>query len=257
MASTTNPHQTTGGVRDVKSAGRAIELLELLARRRANPPRLNEMAQALGVPRSSVYALLRTLQSRGWVQTDGGEGYSLGIRALVVGTSYIDADPHVRIVSPILTDLATRFDETFHLGRIDFDQIVYLVTQESRQDIRPYSRVGRRLPATATGLGKAVLARRPELVPTSFEQLTPRSITDPEVFAAELEHIRSRGYAVDDEESTTGVRCIAFCLPYTEPVTDAISCSIPSSRWTQEGEDEIVTAMRSSVERALAQAPLH
>lgn len=252
----TSTHDATGGVRDVKSAGRAIELLEFLARRRANPPRLNEMAQALDAPRSSVYAILRTLQARGWVQTDGSEGYSLGLRALITGTSYIDADPHVRIVGPLLTDLATQFDETFHLGRIDTDRIVYLVTQESRQDIRPYSRVGRRMPATATGLGKAVLAERPELVPAMFEQLTPRSITDTEAFEAEMRATRLRGYAIDNEESTTGLRCIALALPYTEPVTDAISCSIPASRWTQQREDEIVAAMRLAAERAVAQAPL-
>ncbi|WP_316667232.1 IclR family transcriptional regulator [uncultured Propionibacterium sp.] len=252
----TSTPDAAGGVRDVKSAGRTIELLEFLAGRQARPPRLNEIAQALDAPRSSVYAIIRTLQARGWVQASPPEGYSLGIRALTAGTSYIDADPHVRIVRPLLTDLATRFDETFHLGRIDSHHVVYLVTQESRQDIRTYSRVGRRMPATATGLGKALLAERPELIPVSFERLTPRSITDAREFAQEMRRTRSRGYAVDDEESTIGLRCIAFALPYAAPVTDAISCSLPVSRATQERQAEIVAAMRMAVERAVSQAPL-
>ncbi|MDO4888993.1 MAG: IclR family transcriptional regulator [Actinomycetaceae bacterium] len=247
---------TETGVRDVKSASRTVELLEYLASRQANPPHLNEICRALGAPRSSVYALLRTLLARGWVSASANEGYSLGIRILTTGTSYIDADPRVRVVRPILTDLASDLGETFHMARLDGDRIVYLATQESSRDLRPYSRVGRRLPATAAALGKAILAQRPDVVPEAFEQLTPHSIADAETFAGEMDVTRQRGYAIDDEENTLGLHCVAMALPYASPVTDAISCSVPSKRWSAQRVVEIVEKMRDAVVRIVESAPL-
>ncbi len=244
------------GVRNVKSASRTVELLEYLASRQANPPYLAEICQALGAPRSSVYALLRTLVGMGWVQQNGSDGYSLGIRVLIAGTSYIDSDPFVRIVRPILTDLAATFGETFHMGRIDGSQVVYLFTQESHRDLRAYSRVGRRLPASSTALGKVILAHRPELFPETFEQLTEYTITDPQVLNQELTLARKRGYATENQENILGIRCISFALPYTNPIQDAISCAIPVTRWTEEYEESIANGMNAAVARIVESAPL-
>ena len=244
------------GVRNVKSASRTVELLEYLASRQANPPHLAEICQALGAPRSSVYALLRTLIGMGWVQQEGTDGYSLGIRVLIAGTSYIDSDPFVRVVRPILTDLASTYGETFHMGRIDGSQVVYLFTQESHRELRAYSRVGRRLPASATALGKAILARRPELVPDSLERLTEYTITDPHLLAEDLELTRTRGYATENQENTLGIRCISFSLPYSNPLHDSISCAIPVTRWSEEYEAGIAEGMHAAVARIVESAPL-
>jgi predicted transcriptional regulator len=82
------------GVREVKSAARAVQLLEMLAARRNQPTRLRDLADALGTPRSSTYALLRTLVDRGWVRTDRtGTLYGIGLQALLAGSSYLDVDP--------------------------------------------------------------------------------------------------------------------------------------------------------------------
>ena len=95
----------TGGVRVVKSAARTEELLEVLAARGDRPARLQELADELGVPRSSMYALLQTLISRGWVRTDvTGSLYGIGIHALLTGTGYLDSDPRVRLVRPYLDE---------------------------------------------------------------------------------------------------------------------------------------------------------
>ena len=148
-------------VRKVKSAVRTVELLEYLAARHDNPARLREISEALDMPRSSAHALLRTLVSQGWVRSDAsGTLYGIGIRALLVGTSYLDSDPYLPLITPFLDDLRQDLDETFHLGRLDGTDIVYLATRESKQYNRVQSRVGRRLPAYATALGKSLLAER-------------------------------------------------------------------------------------------------
>ncbi|MFB4319563.1 IclR family transcriptional regulator [Actinomadura sp. 21ATH] len=254
----------TSGVREVKSAARTLELLELLASRQNRPARLRELTEALGVPRSSLYALLRTLTKHGWVRTDAsGTMYGIGIRALLVGTSYLDTDPHLRIVKPVLDGLGEKLDETFHFGRLDGFDVVYLATRESGQYLRPYSRVGRRLPAYCTALGKALLAERTGAdldrhVPAELAASTPHTITGRDALDADLERTRERGHAVDVEENSLGLHCFGFALRYAaegHPPRDAISCSVPVARLTPDREREIVEAMREARAQIERSAP--
>ena len=117
-------------VRKVKSAVRTVELLEYLAARHDDPARLREISDALDMPRSSAHALLRTLVAQGWVRSDAsGTLYGIGIRALLVGTSYLDSDPYLPLITPFLDDLRAG----------------------SRRDVppRPARRHGHRLPGHA------------------------------------------------------------------------------------------------------------
>ncbi|MFJ3760890.1 IclR family transcriptional regulator [Streptomyces sp. NPDC090080] len=237
----------TAGVREVKSAARTVELLELLAARGDRPARLQELADELGVPRSSMYALLQTLIARGWVRTDTtGSLYGVGIRTLLTGTTYLDSDPRVRLVRPYLDEASQKLGETVHLARLDGRDVVYLATRESHEYLRTISRVGRRLPAHAAALGKALLAQYPDedLPEGPYEALTPRTRTTREALAADLAEVRARGHAIDREEAVTGITGFGFALRYDTPAQDAVSCSVPVTRLTPEHEDRIVAVMR-------------
>lgn len=236
-------------VRKVKSAVRTVELLEYLAARPDDPARLREISDALNMPRSSAHALLRTLVAQGWVRCDpSGTLYGIGIRALLVGTSYLDSDPYLPLITPFLDDLRQDLDETFHLGRLDGTDVVYLATRESKQYTRAANRVGRRLPAYTTALGKSLLAERfgtdrDEHIPGALRALTANTVVDRDALDAVLDEVRVRGYAVDNEENTEGLRCFAVALRYCTPAQDAISCSVPVGRLTREREREIVDAL--------------
>jgi DNA-binding IclR family transcriptional regulator len=267
------------GVREVKSAARTVELLELLAARGNRPTRLRELSEAMGAPRSSIYALLRTLVDRGWVRTDAtGTLYSIGIQALLAGTTYLDADPFLRIVQPQLNDLSSALNETIHYGRLQGTDIVYLATHESSQYLRPFSRIGRRLPAFTTAMGKALLAERiddadlddsddsdsedraAELtahLPATLGPSTPNTIIDRRELVAELHRTRARGYAVDREESLIGISCFAFALRFAAgPASDAISCSVPIERLDAGREAEVIEALRRTKHAIERMAPL-
>ncbi|MCU1551917.1 MAG: transcriptional regulator, IclR family [Glaciihabitans sp.] len=253
-----------GGVAEVKSAARTVFVLEFLASRENEPARLREISDALGVPKSSLYALLRTLSQYGWVRTDAsGTLYGIGIRALMAGTSYLDTDPYLRLVQPSLDYAKEQLNETIHFGRLDNTDIVYLATRESSQYLRPYSRVGRRLPASTTAMGKALIAERSgpaleAMLQGPLPQLTPNSIVDVEAMKAEIDATRLRGYSVDLEENTVGLQCFGFALRYANPAMDAISCSVPVARLTPERREEIIAVMfdvRDQIER-FAPAPL-
>ncbi|MDR1387257.1 MAG: IclR family transcriptional regulator [Propionibacteriaceae bacterium] len=241
----------------VKSAVRAVQMLEFLADRGGVPARPYEIAAGLNAPRSSAHALLRTLTAAGWVRADAsGNAYTLGLRSLLVGTSFLDADPFVRLARPILSDLRDELGETVHLARLDRGRVIYLVTQESGRELRRFSRVGRWLPAHATSLGKAVLAARQDSPTGPLERLTEHTLTDPAQLAQDLEATRRRGYAIDDQEGTLGLRCVAVPLAYTDPVEDAISCSAPTDRMTPEHQERLSQALLRTARLLEDMAPL-
>ena len=247
------PVADRGGIREVKSAARTVQLLELLAARRHHPARLRDLSDAMGAPRSSVYALLKTLVDHGWVRTDTtGTFYSIGIQALLAGTTYLDLDPVLRIVQPQINDLSSMLDETIHYGRLEGTDVVYLATYESRQYVRPFSRVGRRLPAFCTAMGKALLAEHAAVGENALEQhlpavlnpITAHTIVDREALRADLADVLARGYAIDREENVVGIVCFAFALDFGGPPTDAISCSVPVERMHEGRDSQILEALR-------------
>jgi DNA-binding IclR family transcriptional regulator len=236
----------------VKSADRTLEILEALAgspRRRG----LSELAQDLRIPKSSLHAILRTMTARGWVETDqDGTRFGLGLRALRAGVAYVEFDDTVMMTGHLLDELAAEFGETVHLARLDGADVVYLAKRDSIHPLRLFSAVGRRLPAHATALGKALLARRPanevdRLVGPAPRRLTAHTITSRSRLRADLAAIRARGYAVDHEENSEGIVCFAVALPAA--TEDAVSVSVPTARLTDDMEGRIADALRALVER--------
>ncbi|UCM87210.1 IclR family transcriptional regulator [Streptomyces marincola] len=247
------PAGETGGSQ-VKSAVRTVELLEFFA----GSPGMHSLADvqtAVGYPKSSLYMLLRTLVDLGWVETDAtGTRYGIGVRALLVGTSYIDGDEVVAAARPTLDRLSDDTSETIHLARLEGTNVVYLSTRQSEHYLRPFTRVGRRLPAHSTSLGKALLATHSDervraLLPERLDRLTEHTLTDREQLIAELAQIRERGYATDREENTLGLSCFGIAIPYRTPARDAISCSVPVARLTPAHEQLIREALFDARDR--------
>lgn len=227
----------------VKSADRTLDVLEALASGAAG---LGELSLRLGIPKSSLHSILRTLDHRGWVETDAARSiYSLGMSALLIGSSYVDQDPTVIRTSDIMDRLALETGETVHLARLELPDVVYLAKRESVHPLRMFSAIGRRLPAHATALGKVALAELSDeavkaLLPESLPGVTPHTITSRDELIEHLAVVRRQGYAIDAEEACIGLRCFAVTLPFTSPAKDAISCSIPLARIDEEKEREIV-----------------
>ncbi len=163
----------------------------------------------------------------------------------------------MRAVRPYLDEASEALGETIHLGRLDGRDVAYLATRESHEYLRTISRVGRRLPAHAGALGKALLAERPdeELPEGPYEALTPHTRTDRESLAADLAGVRARGYSVDRQEGVLGIVGFGFALRYDSPAQDAISCSVPVARLTPGHEERIVAVMREIRSKVEATIP--
>ncbi|WP_424215619.1 IclR family transcriptional regulator [Streptomyces sp. BI20] len=241
----------------VKSAVRTVRLLEHFAGR-PGPHSLADLQHDLDLPKSSLYMLLRTLVNLGWVETDAsGTRYGIGVRALLVGNSYIDGDEVVAAARPTLDRLAEETTETIHLARLDGTSVVYLATRQAQHHLRPFTRVGRRLPVHSTALGKALLAGLPDeevrrLLPARLASVTEHTLTDREALVEELAMVREQGYAVDRQENTLGLCCFGVVLPYRSPARDALSCSVPVARLTPERERAIRGALFAARDRLTA-----
>ena len=126
--------------------------------------------------------------------------------------------------------------------------------RQSQHYLRPFTRVGRRLPAHSTSLGKALLSTYTDeqvrkMLPETLPALTEHTITDREKLIEELRQVRDQGFAVDREENTLGLRCFGVAIPYRTPARDAISCSVPVARLTPAHEQMVKDALFDARDR--------
>jgi DNA-binding IclR family transcriptional regulator len=191
------------------------------------------------------------MTGRGWLETDStGALYSLGIRSLLISSAYLDADVVVAKTGPLLDELAQATGETVHLGRLEGSDVVYLAKRESVHQLRMFSAVGRRLPAYATALGRALLAERTNeqvlaILPPSLTQFTIHTTTSPRQVLRIIEAVRRDGYAAEQQESCLGVGCFAVSLPFSAPARDAISIAVPLARLDNDSREYIVDRLLS------------
>src|SRR5690349_9100054 len=144
-----------------------------------------------------------------------------------------------RWARPHMEQLAHELGESVYLAMLDGDQVVYVgQVMASRNSMRMFTEVGRRVLPHSTGVGKAMMAEmdpdqvRALLARTGMPARTEHTITTPEAFADELERTRRRGYALDEGEQEVGVRCGAVAVPVT-PQHRALSQSGPVTRVTE------------------------
>jgi DNA-binding IclR family transcriptional regulator len=243
----------------VKSADRALEVLEIVADA-GSPLSLNDLASSMNIPKSSLHAIIRTMVQRQWLESEPSTSrVSLGLRALLVGSRYVEGNDHLASVQPVLDWLSAGLGETVHYGQLDQADIVYLAKRESVHPLRLYSAIGRRLPAHATALGKAILAQRTPsevhaILPETLTSLTAHTITDMHTLDVELEKIRQQGYSVDNEENTEGLRCFAVPVLTGGASQYAVSFSIPIFRLTESMAADAVALLQQAQYRIQAQA---
>ncbi len=216
----------------VQSVDRAFQLLELLTDAGGSLG-LTQLATASGLPLPTIHRLMGTLAASGYVRREKSRRYSLGPRLVRLGEA---ASRSFGVWSrPSLRKLAELTGETANMAMLDGDSVVYVAQAPSPHAMRMFTEPGRRVLAHCTGVGKALLAQlspaeaRAILGRAGMPAQTQRTITDPDVMLVELERIRKRGYALDDNEQEIGVRCIAVPV-VGAPGQVAISVSGPQAR---------------------------
>ena len=236
----------------VQAIDRAVAILKCFSEQRREL-KLTDIADELGLNKSTVHGIITTLKHHGLIdQNEENQKYRLGLYILELGDILISSMDIRNVASPIIKDICAKLEETVHLGALDNMDVVYIDKQESNQSMRIFTTIGTRNPAYCTGIGKAMLAyvdteTLVEQLPENLERFTQNTLTEKAELLKELESIREKGYAMDNEERIEGLTCVASpVFDHTGKAKYSISVSGPTIRMTKEKIEETVKLVRES-----------
>lgn len=238
----------TGGVQSLE---RAFAILETMADA-GGVISLSQLASDAQLPLPTIHRLVRTLVDLGYVRQEASRQYSLGPRLIRLGET--TSRMLGRWARPHMERLAHELGESVNLAMLDGDQVVYVgQVMASRNSMRMFTEVGRRVLPHCTGVGKAIMAEmdpeevRALLGRTGMPARTDHTITSPDQLLAELERSRERGYALDEGEQELGVRCVAVAVP-DAPQPLALSVSGPLTRMSDATVQRVTGPLHRAAE---------
>lgn len=229
----------------VQALDRALHILEIMSE--ADGLTLTEIANQADMAPSTAHRLLMTLQGRGFVQVDDEMGrWVVGVGAFGVGMAFLRGRKLVTTGRAVMHELMEESGETANLGVEDEGEVVFISQVETHEAIRAFFRPGRRGAIHASGIGKALLAAMPDervralIKAKGLKGFTGNTHTDVDSLLADLAEIRARGWSLDNEEATLGMRCIASVIynEYGEAIA-GVSISGPTVRITDERLGEL------------------
>ena len=208
-----------------------------------------------GLPKGSAHRLMATLVESGFVEQDASNRhYRLAGKALWVGGAFLRHSALYRAAFPVLQDLSSKVDGMVHLGAWYAGSVLYLHTVGPPSSLYLFADTGELRPVHATGLGKAMLAFRPaadveRIFEKPVERFTEKTIVSLEAMLGDIERIRSDGYAFDDEEGVSGLRCVA--APILDRQGIAIAAISSSAASADMGDDRRASLASTIREEAL------
>jgi len=232
----------------IQSLDRAIDILEAF-RRGDEELGVAEVATLTELPRATAHRLLASLTHRGLLAHDEGTGrYRLGLKLFELGSLVGNSLDVRRVALPYLMNLVEESGETAHLVVLDGVDVVFVDKVETDNPFRMVSQIGRRLPARHSGSGKALLAA------LSDAELNRRFTTEPTTeeidlaaLQAHLALVRVNGWAVDDEETQAGLRCVGTVIrDFTGDAIAGVSISGPIVRVTDERVSDLANLLLST-----------
>jgi DNA-binding IclR family transcriptional regulator len=220
---------------------------------------IGQVSVRSGLPRSSVHRILQQLVQTRWVE-HRDDGYALGRRPFEIGTLIMRHGQVTDAARPLVQQLSARTGHVVHLAVLDHNDVVYLDKAGGPFAGTLPSRVGGRLTAHCTGVGKALLAFAPAAVFDQYLQAglrrrTSASITSPALVSAAINEIRETGYATEREEAVPGVACVAAPVFGPEGAVAAISVCGPRDRIRAAELRCPVTEAAAEISRSLTAVP--
>lgn len=245
----TSPGKEGGNT--IKSVEKLFAIVDALVE--LNGARVTELADQLEIPKSSAHNYLSTMVRHGYAVKEG-ETYHAGLRFLTIGGHLRERDEAYQLSRPIVEDLAEKTNERAQFIVAENGRGIFIHRAASERAVDAGTRIGKRIWLHSTGAGKVILAhldpeaREAVLDRWGLPERTENTITERDKLEDELAHIRDRGYAINDEEGTAGLRSVA--VPVIGPedeLVGALSVSGPSRRLTDDRcHNDIVEVLSGS-----------
>ena len=201
-------------MRVVQSLQRGLAVLDFLAER-GEPVRTSDIAARFDIDKANASRLLKTLTEAGYAERADDRRYTLGGKMRGHGHELEEVIALRERARSLLVGLVEAAGECAHMAVLVGDKVWYVDKVSSPHALRVDHPVGALAPLHCTALGKAFLAFLPANATGALARYTARTITDQTKLAVDLTAARQKGYAVDDEEFSPGVRCVAA------PIRDA------------------------------------
>lgn len=205
---------------------------------------LAELVKQTDIPKTTAFRILETLKERQYVTLDAiTERYILDLKSLELGMKGLMNVNLVEVAIPYLKKLSSKTSETCFLGVYNAGFVVYLYKSEGTLSIQTNAKLGARLPAFCTGIGKALLAFQPQeeidrVLNEPLTRFTERTIVDRVALYETMADIRLKGYSLDNEENEEGLTCVARpVFNYTGSVVGAISVAGPTHRMLRKTDE--------------------
>lgn len=253
------PQERQDNAGTVRALERGLHLLQLLSK--SGSASLSDLSLQIGLPASTAYRLLSTLQKMEFAAFDeASQEWSVGIEAFTVGSSYFNRANLVEAARDVMRQLMLDTGETANLGILtESGQVTFLTQVECTHPIRAFHLPGTRSPAHSSGIGKALLAELSQkqveklLHQTGLQEFTSKTLITPKALFDNLKDAYLQGWAYDDEERHVGMRCIAAAIHNTQGDAIAgISISGPTVRFS----NEMLSVLGNQVKQAAADVTL-
>jgi DNA-binding IclR family transcriptional regulator len=236
------------------SLRKGLEVIQCFTQR--EPWSLTELAAELGQSKTTVLRILQTLEAFGHVKKDPVTArYTLSLRPVTLRVAPVWQEQLRWHALPPLQDLALQTGETVQVGILNDHTATCVQAVEGTRLVRMHAFIGKRVPAHASALGKVLLAHLPDAELEAFltrpmPRFTVRTMSDPTTLRMALQRIRANGFALDEEEVETGLRCLGM------PITDhagrscaGLAISGPSARMTAERMTALIPQVRATASR--------
>jgi DNA-binding IclR family transcriptional regulator len=250
--------RAAGGQEGVSSsAAKTLGLLTAMLKAGTPTVGVTEVAQELGMPKSTTHRLLKVLEDHGFVSR-AGVRYRVGGRFFEL-SEVAGWSEHGELRDAAYRPLARLFERTdpiaVHLGVLRGRSVFYVDKVMGPQGTRLPTRVGGRFPATCTGLGKAMLAHSDAAVVDAvlahpLPRPTPYSVAARRRFVDQLERTRATGYAVEREEACQGTVCVAAPILVEGRAVAALSVCVSSATLARGREGRLAVLGELAVETA-------
>jgi DNA-binding IclR family transcriptional regulator len=220
----------------IQSLDRGLEILQLVGRSKRSVS-VPELADLLGIDRSSAFRFAITLRRRGFLSSPPGrKDFLLGSSMWAMAREYDWSKLLVEIAHPDLNLLATRINETAHLAVREGKEVLFIDCAHATRVVAAVGRTGELHPLHCTAHGKAMLADADEselcalLGSGPLRKFTKNTITTIKALAENCATIHDIGYAVDDSEHADELRCIAAPIRFNKQIVGSIGISAPAPR---------------------------